>query len=114
MGSSKHRFWWPEIEPSRTPSKWPEPSMLLYLFFATLPCDILSGFLVFCDRVVYPVYLSVPRRFSISVLADQQCAAALMWSCVTIVYLVPAMILATQLPAPRNSHADNSSHGISL
>ena len=28
-----------------------------YLFAATLPCDALSGFLVFCDRVVYSSYL---------------------------------------------------------
>jgi len=28
---------------------------------ATLPCDILSGFLAFSDRVVYPVYFSTPR-----------------------------------------------------
>ncbi len=28
----------------------------VYLFAATLPCDALSAFLVFCDRVVYPSY----------------------------------------------------------
>jgi hypothetical protein len=33
----------------------------------------------------------------VSALADQQCAAALMWTCVTILYLVPAMILTTRL-----------------
>jgi len=53
-------FWWPVVRPSTSIAKWPEASMLLYLFLATLPCDILSGFLVFCDRVVYPVFLSSP------------------------------------------------------
>jgi putative membrane protein len=71
-------FWWPVVEPSRNASKWPESSILLYLFLATLPCDILSGFLVFCDRVVYPVFLSSPRSFGLSALEDQQCAGALM------------------------------------
>src|SRR5579864_9776091 len=45
-------FWWPVVQPLPNSLKWPEPSILLYLFLATLPCDILSGFLVFCDRVV--------------------------------------------------------------
>ena len=62
--------------------------MLLYLFLATLPCDILSGFLVFCDRVVYPVFLSSPHSFGLSALEDQQFAGALMWTCVTLVYVV--------------------------
>jgi cytochrome c oxidase assembly factor CtaG len=78
--------------------------MLLYLFLATLPCDILSGFLVFSDRVAYPVYFSTPRLFGFSVLEDQQCAAALMWTCVTLLYLVPAAIISSKLLAPRSSH----------
>jgi len=32
-------------------------------------------------------------------LEDRQCAAALMWTCVTIVYLVPAAILTMRLLA---------------
>ena len=62
-----------------------------------MPCDALSGFLVFSDRIAYPVYLCAPTRDSASVLADQQCAGALMWTAVTIVYLVAGTILATQL-----------------
>jgi cytochrome c oxidase assembly factor CtaG len=77
--------------------------MLLYLFLATLPCDILSGFLVFCDRVVYPVFLSSPQSFGLSALEDQQCAGALMWTCVTIVYLIAATIFATRLFSPHRS-----------
>jgi putative membrane protein len=93
-------FWWPVVQPWPTVSKWPESSMLLYLFLATLPCDILSGFLVFCDRVVYPVFLSSPHSFGLSALEDQQCAGALMWTCVTIVYLIAAAIVAARLLSP--------------
>src|SRR5215472_13021969 len=50
-------FWWPVVQSSESASRQ-DLSMILYLFFATLPCDILSGFLVFCDRVVYPIYYS--------------------------------------------------------
>jgi Cytochrome c oxidase caa3 assembly factor (Caa3_CtaG) len=58
---------------------------------------------VFSERVVYPVYFSAPRGFDLSVLEDQQCAGALMWACVTIVYLVPAAILTVRLLGVRNS-----------
>jgi len=94
-------FWWPVVEPSRNALKWPESSILLYLFLATLPCDIFSGFLVFCDRVVYPVYLSSPRRFGLTALEDQQCAGALMWTCVTVVYLIAGAVFAARLLSPR-------------
>ena len=94
-------FWWPVIQPWPSTLK-PDLSMILYLFFATLPCDILSGFLVFCDRVVYPIYFSSSHRFGFSALGDQQCAAALMWTCVTLVYLAAGAILAVQLLSRRN------------
>ncbi len=99
-------FWWPVVQPWPNAPREPRWSILLYLFLATLPCDILSAFLVFSERVAYPVYLSVSRQSDLSVLADQQCAGALMWTCITIVYLVPAAILSTRLLAPRNSRAD--------
>ena len=95
-------FWMPVIRPWPSASTWAQWSTLLYLFLATLPCDILSGFLVFSDRVAYPCYFAMPRHFGFSVLEDQQCAAALMWACVTLVYLVPAAILSTRLLSPRS------------
>jgi len=79
--------------------------MLLYLFLAALPCDILSAFLAFCDRLVYTVYLSTPNHFAVSSLKDQQCAGALMWTCVTFVYLLAAAILTTTLLSARRSRA---------
>lgn len=75
--------------------------MILYLFFATLPCDILSGFLVFSDRVVYPIYFSSSHLLGFSPLVDQQVAASLMWACVTIVYLVAAATLTVRLLSPQ-------------
>jgi putative membrane protein len=96
-------FWWPVVQPWPSVSVWPRWSILPYLFLATLPCDILSAFLVFCDRVVYAVYLSAPKNFGISALADQQCAGALMWTCVTIVYLLAAAILTTRLLSERST-----------
>ena len=96
-------FWWPVIQPWPRFSRGPDLSVILYLFLATLPCDILSGFLVFCDRVVYPAYFSSSHLFGLSALGDQQCAGALMWTCVTVVYFVAGAILTIQLLSPRSA-----------
>jgi putative membrane protein len=90
-------FWWPVIQPWPSVPIWPRWPILLYLFLATIPCDILSAYLTFSDRLVYPVYLSLESPQRISATADQQWAGALMWTCVTLVYLVPATILTVRL-----------------
>jgi cytochrome c oxidase assembly factor CtaG len=95
-------FWWPVIQPLPTESAEPQWAILVYLFLATLPCDVLSGLLVFSERVAYPVYLCTPQRAGFSALDDQQCAGALMWTCVTVVYLAAGTILAMRLLSPRN------------
>ena len=96
-------FWWPVIKPGQGASNGSEWPILLYLFLATLPCDILSGFLVFCDRVVYPTYFSSARGVGFSPLEDQQCAGALMWTCVTLVYLIAGTVFAARLLLPETS-----------
>jgi putative membrane protein len=94
-------FWWPIVQPWPSIAKWPQWSPPLYLFLATLPCDALSAFLTFCDRVVYPSYQSAQRLFHISALQDQQWAGSLMWVWVTFAYLVPAVCATIQILSPR-------------
>jgi putative membrane protein len=94
-------FWWPVIQPWPSVAVWPRWSMLPYLFLATLPCDVLSGLLVFSDRVAYPMYLCTAQKGGLSPLEDQQCAAALMWTCVTVVFLVAGTILSMQMLSPK-------------
>jgi putative membrane protein len=94
-------FWWPVIRPWPSLARWPRWSIPLYLFLATLPCDALSGFLTFCNRVVYPHYLSAHRLFDISPLVDQESAGALMWVWVTFAYLVPAAVVTIQMLSPQ-------------
>ena len=103
-------FWWPVVQPWPSVSRWPELSMILYLFLATLPCDILSAFLVFCDRVVYPAYFASTRPFGIPALDDQQCAGALMWTVVTVVYLVSGAVLTTRVLSWQSSREDELAH----
>jgi putative membrane protein len=95
-------FWWPVIRPWRIAAGTPSWSMVLYLFLATLPCDVLGAFLVFSDRVAYPVYLSMPRHSMLSALDDQQLAGSLMWTVVTIIYLAAGAILSARLLSPQS------------
>jgi len=93
-------FWWPVVQPWPSTPKWPRWTIPLYLFSATMPCDVLSGFLTFCDRVIYPTSVSGPRLFGLSPLEDQQCAAALMWVSVTLIFLVPAVLVTLEILSP--------------
>ncbi len=97
-------FWWPVMQSSqtRTSGSW---FIALYLFLATLPCDILSAFLAFCGQVVYPSYLSAPRLFNMSPLQDQEFAGALMWVFVTFAYLLPAVMISLQILSPQGPHS---------
>jgi putative membrane protein len=104
-------FWWPVIQPRPSTPRWPEWAIPLYLFAATLPCDALSGFLTFCDRVIYPSYISAPRVFGLSALEDQQCAAALMWVAVTIIFLVPAVLITLKILSPRKTNLPHNFTG---
>ncbi|HKD85816.1 MAG TPA: cytochrome c oxidase assembly protein, partial [Terriglobales bacterium] len=95
-------FWWPVFDP------WPSQRnrgwlIIVYLFLATLPCDILSGFLVFCDRVVYPGYVDSSQPFGLSPLQDQQLAGALMWTAVTVIYFIIGGSISVQLLSPQRS-----------
>lgn len=93
-------FWLPVIQPWPSLTTWSTWGVPLYLFLATLPCDALSAFLTFCDRVVYPHYLSMHRLFDVSALGDQQFAGALMWVWVTFVYLAPAVMVTIKALSP--------------
>jgi putative membrane protein len=96
-------FWWPVVQPWPSTARWPRWSVPLYLFCGTFPCDALSGFLAFCDRVVYKSYLPSPHILTSSPLQDQEFAAALMWTCTTIIFLLAAAIVTMQILSPKNA-----------
>jgi putative membrane protein len=98
-------FWWPVIQPPSSTVKPPRWSMALYLFLATLPCDVLSAFLVFCNRIVYHIYTPETQLFSLSPLQDQEFAGALMWVWVTFAYLIPAVVITVLILSPSNEHS---------
>jgi putative membrane protein len=99
-------FWRPIVRTGPCDAKGPHWSMPFYLFLGTLPCDILSAFLTFCGRIVYPSYVSTARIFGLSPLQDQECAGALMWVCVTFAYLIPAAVITIEILSPGSAHRE--------
>ena len=88
-------FWWPVLQPLRgAETNWSVP---LYLFFATIPCDALSAYLVFCGHIVYQPYMSGSGHFHLSPIEDQALAGSLMWVSVTFAYLIPALFVTARL-----------------
>jgi putative membrane protein len=94
-------FWRPVVQPWPGESTWPRWSMPIYLFLATLPCDVLSAFLAFSDRLVYPAYAHAHQHSRVAALQDQAAAGALMWLCVTFAYGVPASIIMLKELSPQ-------------
>jgi putative membrane protein len=102
-------FWRPVVSKIRcrepnvgNSNRW---SIACYLFLATLPCDILSAFLVFCDRVIYSGYASAAQPTGLSLLQDQEYAGALMWVWITFAYLLPAIVVTMRLLGPNEARS---------
>jgi putative membrane protein len=104
-------FWWPVIQPWPTVSRMSRWSVPIYLFLATLPCDALSAFLAFCDRVVYQSYLLAPHPLHISALQDQEWAGVVMWVSITFIYMVPAAVVAVRILSPLKADAERTAIG---
>jgi cytochrome c oxidase assembly factor CtaG len=90
-------FWWPIVRPWPTRESYAGWLLLLYLVMADIVNTVLSAFLAFCDRPVYPYYLRKPNQFDISPLSDQRAGAVVMWVIGSLVFLVPAAVLTVRL-----------------
>jgi cytochrome c oxidase assembly factor CtaG len=87
-------FWWPVVSPFPSRPRWPLWSVPLYLLAADLLNTLLSAILTFADHVLYRQYLEVPRLFGATALADQNCAGLIMWVPGSLVFLIPAALIA--------------------
>jgi putative membrane protein len=96
LGSST-LFWWPIIRPWPTSARYPGWTMLPYLVGADIVNTALSAFLAFCNRPVYPYYLSRPNVFNVTPLSDQVVGAVVMWVVGSLVFLIPAVFITVRL-----------------
>jgi len=94
-------FWWPVVRPFPNRPHWPLWSVPLYLLAADLLNTTLSAILTFSDHVLYPHYLEAPRLFGTTALADQSCAGVIMWVPGSLVFLIPAALIAIECLSPR-------------
>jgi cytochrome c oxidase assembly factor CtaG len=89
-------FWWPVVRPFPHRPQWPLWSAPLYLLAADLLNTALSAIFTFSDRVLYQPYLEAPRLFGTTALSDQSCAGVIMWVPGSLVFLIPAALIAIQ------------------
>ena len=98
-------FWWPVVQPWPSVPRWPRWAMIPYLLLADIQNTALAALLTFSDRVLYPIYASVPRLNGIAPLDDQAAAGVLMWVPMSIVYLLPAAVITARLLSPESSRS---------
>ncbi len=106
-------FWWPIVRPwpsSPLQSRW---VLIPYLVLADMVNTGVSAFLCFSGRLLYPSYDAIPRPFGLSALNDQAAAGAFMWVCGSIVFLLPACVVITQMLSSPSTPAEEY-HGTEL
>jgi len=96
-------FWWPIIQPHPWVARTPRWMILPYLFLADFQNTALSAFLVFCDRVVYPTYETVPRITGLTPLEDQAAAGAMMCVAGSVFFLMPIGLITVELLSTRRT-----------
>lgn len=84
-------FWWVVIQPWPSRAAWSRWAMIPYLLAADLINTIVSAFLTFSGRVLYPTYARAERVSSLSALSDQIAAGTGMWFFGSLVFLLAAV-----------------------
>ena len=97
-------FWWVVLAPWPSRVRWPRWTVIPYLLLADMVNTMLSAFLAFCGRVVYPSYAAAERITRLTALQDQIAAGSEMWILNSIVMVAPAMILTLKLLSPKLEH----------
>jgi len=98
-------FWWPIIQPYPWVARTQRWLIVPYLFLADIQNTALSAFLIFCERVLYATYATVPRITSLTPLEDQAAAGAIMWVAGSVFFLVPVGLVTIKLLSTRRTLA---------
>ncbi len=104
-------FWWPVVEPGPGKSKMPSWAKIPYLLFADIVNTALSAFFVFFGRLLYPSY-GLARAGGFGALDDQILAGVIMWVPGSIVYLLPALVIAMRLFSPVQKQGSFTGHRV--
>lgn len=101
-------FWFPVIQPWPSRPYWPRWTMPLYLLLGDVVNTVLSAFLAFSDRVLYPSYANSQNDFGVSALGDQAAAGAVMWTVGSFVFLGAAAWLMLRLLSDERISTSNT------
>ncbi len=94
-------FWSIIIAPWPATVRLPRWAVIPYLLSADLVNTMLSAFLTFSGRVLYPSYAAAPRVTHLTPLQDQAAAGAEMWVLNSFVFLIPATLIIIHLLSPK-------------
>jgi putative membrane protein len=72
-------MWWPILGTLPELPRLSYPAQLLYCFLLTVPMSIVSVYITYADRVLYPAYAVAPRILGLSPLEDQRLGGLIMW-----------------------------------
>ena len=86
----------------RSRGHWPSWAFIPYLLFADFVNTGLSAFFVFSGKMLYPSY-GLVRASNLGAVDDQILAGLIMWVPGSLVYLVPAFLLAMRVFSGRQS-----------
>ena len=86
-------MWWPVLSPVPELPRANYPTQLVYLFLLGFPMSLAGAFITLADGVLYPFYVSAPRVWGLTPLADQQLGGLLMWVVGTIYLWVATSVV---------------------
>ncbi|MGH7720409.1 MAG: cytochrome c oxidase assembly protein [Gemmatimonadaceae bacterium] len=72
-------MWWPIMSTAPELPRLSYPQQMLYTVLLTLPTTVISIFITYADRVLYPAYSFAPRFWALSPLDDQRLGGLIMW-----------------------------------
>ncbi|GAC1651913.1 MAG: cytochrome c oxidase assembly protein [Gemmatimonadaceae bacterium] len=72
-------MWWPFLSPLPELPRLAYPGQMLYCFLMSIPMSIVSIYIAYADRVLYPLYSTAPRIWAITPMEDQLIGGLIMW-----------------------------------
>ena len=72
-------MWWPVLSPLPEFPRLSLPGAMAYLFLLGIPMMLVAALITLADGVLYPWYVSAPRVWGLSPLADQKLGGLIMW-----------------------------------
>lgn len=72
-------MWWPLLSPLPEFPRLSAPAAMVYLFLLGIPMLLVAALITLADGVLYPWYVSAPRVWGLSPLADQKLGGLIMW-----------------------------------